>query len=308
MRVLSQKLCVYGEALRKYVPQPAVDEVEAAMGEFHHESALQPHAHQCKAAVLFLDVKDFTKRSENMALSPLMKILGEFYSIISECTQSHRGVVCTFLGDGAMCLWEVQNGDLLGASSGIEEANGLTSAEAVAESLFAALDIVERLSSHSLPELSSLDVRVGIHYGPCNVGVFGSGDRLCYTALSDTVNTASRVEAATRLFSSKILVSHSVAEVIQTSGPLSHAILLSRAGRVEAKGKKEGLDVFDVARRSPEQLFVISCLAEGERRLRERDYVGGMEAARRGLGVDPANEALVQLMDNCISGIQFSYT
>lgn len=305
MRVLSQKLCIYREALQRYVPQPAIDEIEAQMTESQASVSLEPHAHQCKAAVMFLDIKDFTRRSESMALSPLLKILGEFYSVITHCTQSHRGVVCAFLGDGAMCLWEVANSDM--AHMAPKGCYAMTSADAVGGALAAALDIVASLSSHPLPEVSSLDVRVGIHYGPCNVGIFGSGERLCFTALSDTVNTASRVEAATRLFSSKILVSRSVADVIHTSASLSHAVLLVKAGAVAAKGKAEDLEVFEAVRRSPEQLYVMSCITAAQGCFDERNYIGGMEAARTGLAADPANEALSKLMDDCISGIQFSY-
>ena len=55
--------------------------------------------------------------------------------------------------------------------------------------------------------MNTLDIRAGINCGQCLVGTFGSEEKYVYTAIGDIVNTASRIEQATRIFNVKALAS-----------------------------------------------------------------------------------------------------
>lgn len=78
------------------------------------------------------------------------------------------------------------------------------------------------------------------------VGVFGCSKKLNYTAISDTVNVASRIETATRIFNSKVLI-HS--HCVQYLGPKIKARFM---GQIEAKGKAEPLNLYEIVEASPE--------------------------------------------------------
>ena len=73
---------------------------------------------------------------------------------------------------------------------------------------------------YNFPE--TLEIRVGIHNGLCNVGNFGSAQRLDYTAIGRAVNVASRLEQAAP--KNSILVSSAVRNLIknkfETSSPI----------------------------------------------------------------------------------------
>lgn len=115
----------------------------------------------------------------------------------------------------------------------------------------AAFAILRRLQQSSSADLRKLDCRFGINAGDCIVGVFGCSKKLNYTAISDTVNVASRIETATRIFNSKVLI-HS--HCVQYLGPKIKARFM---GQIEAKGKAEPLSLYEIVEASPEYQALI---------------------------------------------------
>jgi adenylate cyclase len=82
--------------------------------------------------------------------------------------------------------------------------------------------------------------RVGLHFGDAVVGNFGGENRIQYTALGDSMNTAARLEGANKMLETRILASR---EVVERSGldwwrPM---------GRVVLRGRAKPVEVFDIA-------------------------------------------------------------
>jgi adenylate cyclase len=82
--------------------------------------------------------------------------------------------------------------------------------------------------------------RVGLHFGEAVVGNFGGENRIQYTALGDSMNTAARLEGANKTLGTRVLASR---ELVERSGldwwrPM---------GRVVLRGRKRPVDVFDIA-------------------------------------------------------------
>lgn len=63
--------------------------------------------------------------------------------------------------------------------------------------------------------------RVGLHYGHAVIGNMGSDDRINYTAVGDTVNTASRLEGLGKSYEKDILASRSVVDAVIREGEWS---------------------------------------------------------------------------------------
>src|SRR5205823_6252034 len=57
--------------------------------------------------------------------------------------------------------------------------------------------------------------RIGVNTGPMALGNMGSSRKFAYTVLGDSVNLASRLEGANKLYGSQILVAHSTAELVK---------------------------------------------------------------------------------------------
>ena len=58
-----------------------------------------------QVAVVFVDLSGFTRLSENIAFTTLMKVLEVFYTAISVSAKKYGGIVSAFLGDGAMIIF-----------------------------------------------------------------------------------------------------------------------------------------------------------------------------------------------------------
>ena len=103
-----------------------------------------------------------------------------------------------FIGDGAMALF------------GLESSTAEACRQALAASAAILADL-DRLSEELAAELPGpLRVAIGIHAGPAIVGAMGYGGTMHVTAIGDTVNVASRLEAAAKEFNAAIVVSDAV--------------------------------------------------------------------------------------------------
>ena len=104
-------------------------------------------------------------------------------------------------------------------------------------------EVEDRLVLRSMPDLAAEDVppigmtRVGLHVGDAIVGNFGGEGRIQYTALGDSMNTASRLEAANKSLKTGVLIS---AEAAARSGRDD----LVPMGRVTLRGRAQPVDLF----------------------------------------------------------------
>lgn len=175
-------------------------------------------------AVLFVDIRGFTSMSENMEPQEVVSILNRYLSMASDCITANEGTLDKFIGDAAMAFW--------GAPVPQEDSVYLAAKAAVA--------IVEgskKISDDLKEELGmDLNVGVGIHYGPAVVGNMGSVQRMDYTAIGDTVNTASRLESNAP--KGTIYISRIVADKLE-----GRATFTSLGDSVKLKGKSEGFEV-----------------------------------------------------------------
>jgi adenylate cyclase len=80
----------------------------------------------------------------------------------------------------------------------------------------------------------------GIHAGFAISGNIGSDERMEYTVIGDTVNTAARIEASTKAFGTDLLISGEVLDLVKDK------FVIEEAGRVEVKGKTDPLCLYRV--------------------------------------------------------------
>jgi adenylate cyclase len=131
-----------------------------------------------EVSVLFTDVRNFTAYAETADAREVVTHLNELYSEIVPIVRHHGGHANKFIGDGLLAVF------------GAPDRRPDHARRAVA----AGRDIVESLRSHG----GEFRIGVGINSGNVIAGTIGGGGRVDFTVIGDTVNTAARVESATR--------------------------------------------------------------------------------------------------------------
>lgn len=177
-------------------------------------------------AILFVDIRGFTTLSEAMKPEDVVGILNDYLSHVTECIFKHNGLLDKFIGDAAMAIFNAP----------------VDQDDYIYEAVATAYDIVKKSSDlkKNIFEKYGKDVNfgVGVHCGEAVIGNIGSKSRMDYTAIGDTVNTASRIEGKAK--KGEVLISIDVKERVE------NRIRTKDAGFIELKGKAEPVHVYSL--------------------------------------------------------------
>ena len=236
---------------------------------------------RCVMTVMFCDLQGFTSLSESVTPQGLVKVMNRYLSTMSEPIRSHRGIIDKYIGDAIMAYW---------GPPFIDEADQARFA------CFAAIDMIGRIATlrKELPELLGVrtipmqyDIRIGIATGEALVGSIGSEFMMSYTVMGDTVNLASRLEAANKIYSSRSLVSEA------TVAAAGAAIEAREIDRLVVVGQTSPQVVFEIMGRkgelTPDQLLLRTRYSEGLAAYRARNWDEARRAFNAALEAIPAD-------------------
>ena len=169
------------EQLGKYLPP----QILKTMMKSNYKTDIRTH--RKKLTIFFSDIKNFTQSSEGLQPEDLTKYLNEYFSEMTQIALDNGATIDKYIGDAMMVFF----GDL--------ESKG--EKEDARACIKMALEMQERmifLQDKWRQEgfANPFEVRMGINTGYCNVGNFGSEQRLTYTIIGGEVNVAQRLEAA----------------------------------------------------------------------------------------------------------------
>jgi class 3 adenylate cyclase len=173
--------------------------------------------------VMFLDIRDYTKLSEELSTGDNFRFLNGFFRRMTAHVARHKGVVATFTGDGFSAFFPGNPSDAFAAAVAMQ-------AEVRAYNL-------ERARKGR----TLVAVGIGLHTGPLMLGVIGDQDRLEASLISDTVNTASRMEGLTKEFRVGIAASESTVNALNDVERGGTRLV----GNVRVKGKSQPVRVYD---------------------------------------------------------------
>ncbi len=177
--------------------------------------------------VLFTDIRDFTSIAESMGPEDLTHHMSAYFQLMISALQSERGTVDKIVGDGIVAFW--------GAPDPLED----HAAHAVSAVLKCERLLRDQNSRWQDSDRPALTTHFGLCTGEAVVGNVGAPERLSYTALGDTVNTASRLEALNVRYGTRALATESV---VSASGS---TFAWRRIDRVRMKGKAVAVDIYE---------------------------------------------------------------
>ncbi len=180
-----------------------------------------------KMFVFFSDLRGFTNLSESKDPALVVKLLNEYFSYMVPVINQYGGVVDKFIGDAIMAVWGVPH----------EKPEDGKNALMACIKMRLALDQLNQIrAARDEPQLW---IGMGLHFGEAISGTIGSNERMEYTVIGNTINTASRIEASTKAFGTDLLVSEEVKAQLTD-------FLYTEAGSVEVKGRSEPLKLYKV--------------------------------------------------------------
>lgn len=190
--------------------------------------ALLTEPRSVEATILVSDLRGFTALSEKLEPVVVLEMLNEVQGAFASAVRERGGIVDKFMGDGMLAVFRA-----VGGVGGDDHAQR---ALATARAMAAALEPINR--SWSARGLAPVRFGVGIHSGRVVTGCLGSGARLEFTVIGDTVNTASRLEALTKEKGVAALVSEETARRLGAA-----AEGLEPVGEVAIRGRQAPLRV-----------------------------------------------------------------
>ena len=130
--------------------------------------------------LMFVDIRGFTAMSEAMTAEDVLAVIQEYLNEMSDLILKWDGTIDKYVGDEIVAIWNAPTAQPEHALWAVRCAYDLINQASVVQA---------HLAAKGLPPISW---GIGINTGPAVVGNMGSKDRLQYTALGDTVNTAAR--------------------------------------------------------------------------------------------------------------------
>lgn len=154
-----------------------------------------------KVTVLFSDIRGFTQFSEPMDPESLSIFLTEFRRRMVRAIFQYGGSLDKFIGDAVMATFGTPSPS---DNPGEDSKNAVLAAKAM----------LDELNTWNLERKkngeSEIKIGIGIHTGEVFCGSIGSEERMEYTVIGDTVNTASRIESACKDLGVTFLISEAV--------------------------------------------------------------------------------------------------
>ncbi len=219
-------------AFRHYLAPALVDRLS------DDPSGLQLGGVQRQVTVFFSDLAGFTDISESMKEEPakLLEVLNRYLTLVTGLIEKHGGYVDKFIGDAVMAVW----------GAPLEDGEAERHAVNAALECQAALAQFNAELASEQTEVPQLLTRMGINTGIAVVGNMGSRTRLNYTVAGDTVNLASRLEGANKLYGTRIMIGEA------TAAGLADGYLLRCLDYISVKGRRQPVRVFEVVGRTGE--------------------------------------------------------
>lgn len=211
------------ETLRKtfqlYVPPR---DIEKILNNFDANEELLNLGELEEKTILFCDIRNFTDLSEKLNPNQTVNFLNSYFKTFNRIIIENGGIIDKLIGDCIMARFDI----------GKEY-----------DAIKCSLEMVHALVPYNRArrKLASGQVNhgIGIATGKVVVGNIGSINKMDYTVIGDTVNTASRLESLTKFYQVSILVTERVQAKLQDK------VWFREIDTIQIKGKRKITKIFE---------------------------------------------------------------
>jgi len=235
----------------------------------------------------FSDVQGFTSISEKLTPAELVELLNEFLTEMTDIVLQYEGTVDKFEGDAIIAFF--------GAPNELEN-QAETAAVTCVQMQKKLAELREKWKSQGRPELM---MRIGLCTGPAVVGNMGSRNRMDYTMMGDTVNTAARLEGVNKIYGIYTLV-------CETTFQKSNSRVVGREiDAINVVGKGEPVTVYQLMG-FPEDmdemlLKTMKYYAKGLNLYRQLNWEAAIKHFKAALKVSPEDGPSKTMLARCVA-------
>jgi class 3 adenylate cyclase len=204
------------EAQGRFLPRTLVDRLGRTLADVEiGDRATEP------MTVLFADIRDSTALTEQLSSEIAFVLIADFFARSARVVREHRGSIDRYLGDGYMALFPRCVEDALDAAMALQQA-------------------VRELNREGLGP--PIEIGVGLHTGPVTFGTVGDARHIDTTIVSDTVNTAKRVEGLSKRLRAPVVATEDVMRLVRDPA----RYLVRKLGPQPVRGKRDPIEVMGV--------------------------------------------------------------
>ncbi|MEI7428931.1 MAG: adenylate/guanylate cyclase domain-containing protein [Betaproteobacteria bacterium] len=198
------------------------------------ENAMAREAERRHMTIFFSDLEGYTKLCEQLTPALAVRFLNRYFNLMSGPIQEAHGIIDKYIGDSIMALWgppftDVQGHALLACRTALAQQAKMIEFQHEVPALIE--------MPNSAP---SINMRIGIATGDITFGNVGSDAMKGFTAIGDSVNLASRLESANKIYGTSILIAESTWEEAGT------AIEGRPLDMIRVVGKNEPVRIFEL--------------------------------------------------------------
>ena len=237
-------------------------------------------------SVMFSDVRGFTTLAEAAGARETVSMLNEYFEQMVEVVFKHRGILDKYIGDAIMALF---------GSPFVAPDDADRAVATAIDMLLALAELNLRRGAQGQPPL---EIGIGIATGDVIVGNIGSHRRMEYTVIGDGVNLASRLEAATKQYGVRVLLSENTVAALKT--PIAHREI----DLLRVKGKNSAVKVYEALGHYSEASFpaLQQCMVlweTGLKHYRQREFLPAAAAFTAILAHHPDDKPSQIYLERC---------
>jgi PAS domain S-box-containing protein len=154
-------------------------------------------------AMLFADIVGFTRLSETLEPELVMELLRDIHGWMERAIFQFDGSIEGYIGDAVLAIFGFPEAGEKDASNALSCAYELLTASKIWS------------QARAKKGLSPIHIGIGLHYGPVVLGDVGTEEYVEFTVIGDTVNTASRLQQATRTLQCDLVVGQELVNAVK---------------------------------------------------------------------------------------------
>jgi class 3 adenylate cyclase len=191
---------------------------------------IEPGDHvEKELTILFTDIRSYTQISETMPNPELFAFINQYLDLAVDVITKNNGFIDKFIGDAIMGLFPDGSDDALRTI----------------------IELRRQLKMRNQENSGApIQIGVGIHHGSVTFGTVGTRARMDTTVIGDSVNLASRLEGATKVYGIDTLLSDAAYQKLEHP----ERFHIREVDTVKVKGKRQPVKIYEVFDCDPDEL------------------------------------------------------